>query len=142
MNTTKIATTSIYQQTMQPLVEQSSVRDFSDVLKNTQTAVSHSAKVKLESATEQKVRQAAQQLVSSAFILPMLQQMRDDPFKSDLFHGGRGEEVFAQQWNTIVADDMVKSSNFPVVDAVYNQIMKRVNVATPQQTQKVVDIHA
>ena len=91
-----------------------------------------------------KVREASEQLVASAFVLPILQKMQDDPFRSDMFHGGSGEDMFAQQWNTHVADDIVKRANFPMVDAVYNQIMRQANpsVTAHAASQKAVDTHA
>lgn len=68
-----------------------------------------------------EVREAADQLVSTAFILPLLEQVRSDPFKSDLFHGGRGEEVFGQQLDVIFADNITQSANFGISDALVRQ---------------------
>jgi len=64
------------------------------------------------------LRESADQLVSTAFILPLLEKARNDPFKSELFHGGRGEEVFGQQLDVIFADNITKSSNFGISDAL------------------------
>ena len=64
---------------------------------------------------------AADQLVATAFILPLLEQARQDPFKSDLFHGGRGEEVFGQQLDVIFADRITASANFGISDAIDKQ---------------------
>ena len=76
-----------------------------------------------------KAREAAQQLVSSAFILPMLQMMRDDPLRAELIHGGTAEDLFGQKLDTIIADNIVHQSNFPLVDAVYDRIMQRAHPA-------------
>jgi hypothetical protein len=57
----------------------------------------------------------AQKLVASAFLLPMISQMRDDPFKTDLFHGGFAEDAFMQQYDTRTADNMASSTDMPVV---------------------------
>ncbi|WP_432799091.1 rod-binding protein [Poriferisphaera sp. WC338] len=101
---------------------------------------------------EQKVRQAAEQLVASAFVTPMLKQMRSDPFKTELFHGGRGEDIFMQQWDTQVADHMVKRQGFDMVDAVYNQIIQTIDTkqsgvdaesfARAGMKQEGIDLHA
>ena len=93
---------------------------------------------------EDKVRNAAEQLVSSSFVLPILQQLQNDPFRSDLFHGGQAENMFSQQLNTQIADDIVKRSNYPVAEHVYNQIMNRVNQTAHQNTtpQTGIDTHA
>ena len=50
--------------------------------------------------------------------------MRDDPFKTDLFHGGQGEEIFGQQLDTIYAERIVARADFSIVDAVYKSIAK------------------
>lgn len=79
--------------------------------------------MKLATARD-KVREAAQQFVASAFILPMLEQMRDDPLRSDLMHGGFAEDAWQSQLNTILADRITQHSNTPLVDAIEQQIMK------------------
>ncbi len=68
-----------------------------------------------------KLRDAGNQLVSTAFVLPLLTQMRDDPFKSEMFHGGRAEEIFGQQLDVILADRITQSSNFGIADALVKQ---------------------
>lgn len=61
-----------------------------------------------------RLTEVGDELVASAFVLPLLEQVRDDPFKSDLFHGGRGEEIFGQQLDVIMAERITASSNFGV----------------------------
>lgn len=68
------------------------------------------------------LRTAAEQLVATTFIQPMLAKMREDPFKTDLFHGGQAEEIFGQQMDTIYAERIVAKANFAIVDAVYKTI--------------------
>ena len=80
----------------------------------------------LASATaRKKVREASQQFVASAFILPMLQQMSSDPLLSDLMHGGFAEDAWQSQLNTILADRITMRSNLPLVDAIEEKIMKQ-----------------
>ena len=67
------------------------------------------------------LHELADQLVSTAFVLPLLEQARQDPFKSELFHGGRGEEVFGQQLDVIMAERITASSNFGLADAIARQ---------------------
>jgi Rod binding domain-containing protein len=85
----------------------------------------------LTSAEAKQLRQATEQMVASAFILPMLQQIRQDPFKSDLFHGGQGEEMFGQLLDTQLADRIVKRTNFPLVESLYNEMARRVTGVSP-----------
>lgn len=75
-----------------------------------------------------QVRQASEQLVASTLLLPLLQQMREDPFKSDMFHGGSTEDIFAAQLDTELADRMAQGMNLPIVEAVYQRIMRQVEV--------------
>ena len=75
------------------------------------------------------LRKASEQLVATTFIMPMLAKMRDDPFKSDLFHGGQTEEFFGQRLDTIMAERIVAKADFAIVDAVYNSIAKRASMS-------------
>lgn len=79
-----------------------------------------------------ELRDAADQLVATAFILPMLEQARNDPFKSDMFHGGKGEEVFGQQLDVIFADNITKSANFGISDALVQRFQKPTSTSEPQ----------
>ncbi len=60
----------------------------------------------------------SQKLVASAFLMPLLSQMRNDPFKSEMFHGGFAEDVFMQQFDTRIADRMAAHSNIPLVNVL------------------------
>ncbi len=71
------------------------------------------------------LRKSSEQLVATTFVMPMLAQMRNDPFKSDLFHGGQMEEVFGQRLDTLLAERIVAKSDFSIVDAVYRSVIQR-----------------
>ena len=58
---------------------------------------------------DQLVHQS-QRLVAQAFYGPMLKQMRESPFKSKLFSGGRGGEVFSQMLDQHLADRMTRGA--------------------------------
>lgn len=73
---------------------------------------------------EQEAHLVAEQLVASTLVLPILSQARNDPFKSDMFHGGKGEEMFGSQLDTILAERITSSSRMPIVDAVYRSITR------------------
>ncbi len=72
-----------------------------------------------------QVRDAARGLVSSAFLLPMLAQVRASAKEGDLLHGGFGEDVWRQQLDTMIADRILQKSNFSVVEAVYRNIVPK-----------------
>lgn len=72
---------------------------------------------------DQQMREVAEQFVSGAFLQPLLKQMQDDPFRSDLMHGGFAEDSFQSQLNTIIADRIAAKPDFPIVDALHKHIM-------------------
>lgn len=63
-------------------------------------------------------REAAQQLVSIALVQPVLAQMRRDPFRTDMFHGGFAEDAFGARLDSILAERITQRSNLPLVDAI------------------------
>jgi len=69
-----------------------------------------------------QLRELTEMLVSTAFISPMFEQMRSDPLAANLFHGGRGEEVFQQQFDQVYADRIASASRMGLADALYNQL--------------------
>ncbi len=78
-----------------------------------------------QSQDEQTARASAQQLVASTFLLPLLQTARQDPFRTEMFHGGFGEDAFGAQLDTQLADRMASGPAFKgLVDAVYRQIAR------------------
>jgi len=94
----------------------------------------------LDPERAETLRTAAEQLVATTFIQPMLAKMREDPFKSDLFHGGQAEEIFGQRLDTIFSERIVSRTDFAIVDAVYRSIADKAGVSagvTPE-----VDAHA
>jgi hypothetical protein len=71
-----------------------------------------------------EARQAAEQFVASSLVFPLLEQLQNDPFKTDLFHGGFGEDAFMQQWNQITADRIVQSADLPIVREVEQSLTR------------------
>ena len=71
----------------------------------------------------QKIRELAEKLVADSFVRPLLAQIQNDPFRTELFHGGFAEDVFADQLDTILADRMTHKANFPIVDTIHRTFM-------------------
>jgi Rod binding domain-containing protein len=69
-------------------------------------------------AQEVELRDTAKQFVGLAFYFPMLQQMRQDPFRTELFHGGFAEDAFANQMDQTLADEMSSRDSSGLVDAI------------------------
>ncbi|MEM7625094.1 MAG: rod-binding protein [Planctomycetota bacterium] len=75
-----------------------------------------------EAARKQKqARESAEQLIASAFILPVLEEVRNSPFKTEMFSGGRAEEVFGQQLDVIFAERITQSAGFGLSEALIRQ---------------------
>ncbi len=72
----------------------------------------------------ERVHRAAVQLVSSTLVKPILDQVRKDPLRSKLFHGGTAEDTFGAQLDTILADRITAGANLPVVGAVERAILR------------------
>lgn len=114
-----------FEQTVTDAARKSTHGDFAALLNRPGTAQA----ANMSDKQKDEVRHAAEQLVSSALILPMLQQIRETSLKSDLFHGGFSEDAFGAQLDTELADRMVAKSNFAIVDAIYRKMTGQNNVA-------------
>ncbi len=80
-------------------------------------------------------RKVAEDLVATTFLAPLLSMLREDPFKSDLFHGGQGEELFGARLDEVIGDRITRAANFPIVEAVYRQLTQ------PGMPANAVDTH-
>ncbi|MEM9252270.1 MAG: hypothetical protein AAGB29_07960 [Planctomycetota bacterium] len=78
---------------------------------------------------DDEVYEAAEQLVASAFVAPLLAQLRASAKQNDMFYGGTTEDLFGHRLDSMIADGVVKSSRFGLVDAVYRQISGASRVA-------------
>jgi hypothetical protein len=97
-----------------------------------------------EDGQQQKLRQATEQLVSSALLKPLFKQMRSSPFRVERFHGGQGEKAFMQQFHTLLADRITRSTNFNLVDAIHDKMAKqyqRTKEAAGPSSGQEVNVH-
>jgi Rod binding domain-containing protein len=69
-----------------------------------------------------QLTKAAQRFVSHAFFGTVLKQMRESPFKSELFNGGRGGETFTAMLDFHLADRMARSSGRRLADSIVRHI--------------------
>ncbi len=76
-----------------------------------------------------EARESAEQLIGIALFMPLLKEIQDNPFKSELMHGGRGEDVFAERLHAQLADGLGRRMGGDLVDAVVKrmQSMERHN---------------
>ena len=78
-----------------------------------------------EEPSHAELKEAVQQLVSTALVTPLLSELRDEPLDSGLFHGGFAEDAFQQRLETILADRMVRSPRFAIADRIYEALLPR-----------------
>jgi hypothetical protein len=71
----------------------------------------------------QQAREAAGQMVASAFIQPALAQLRESPFVSDRFAPGAAERRFGPLLDQHIADRVVSAGNFPLVDRLTEHLL-------------------
>lgn len=71
---------------------------------------------------EEQLREAAEKLVATTLIMPMFEQLRNDPLATNMFHGGRGEKIFQQQMDQVLSDRIAGATRFDLVDSVYKQL--------------------
>ena len=74
-----------------------------------------------------EVKEKFQQFVGETLFGQMLKSMRKSVPKSAYFHGGRGEEVFQQQLDQIVAEKMSRASADKFSDPMFElfQLQRR-----------------
>jgi hypothetical protein len=67
-------------------------------------------------------RKEAQTFVSQAFFGTLLKQMRNSPFKSEIFSGGRGGEAFGSLYDQQLAERMANGVGSKLVDSIVRKI--------------------
>lgn len=70
-------------------------------------------------------RAAAEMMVAQLFYQPLLAEARRSPFQSDIGHGGRGEDVFGEQLDTLLADRIARSQQGGLVAALESRLARR-----------------
>ncbi len=72
---------------------------------------------------EDKVNAMARKWVAQTFYGTLFKQMRDSPFKSHIFDGGRGGQAFAPMLDQHLVDHMGKSSSKRLTGAIARKMM-------------------
>lgn len=73
---------------------------------------------------DRKLMKQSQKLVSQAFFGTMLKQMRNSPFKSKLFSGGRGGEAFSTVLDQHLADRMASGTGTRLPSAIFHSLKR------------------
>jgi len=80
-----------------------------------------------------KLRDAADQVVGSAFFGTMLRALRQSELKGPYGHGGRGEEIFSEQLHGIYADRLGASLKGGLQASVYHRLEKQQRLMSESQ---------
>jgi Rod binding domain-containing protein len=91
------------------------------------------------SRREELTRQV-ERWVSQTFFGTLLKQMRDSPFKSELFAGGRGGQAFSSMLDQQLADRMAGGAGGKLVRSIVRQIEGRNTM--PRESHGAVDLRA
>jgi Rod binding domain-containing protein len=87
---------------------------------------------RLPAAQHDQLVANSRKLISQAFFGTMLKQMRNSPFKSKLFDGGRGGETFSSMLDQHLADRMSRG----VGNKLVNSMVRHIEKANGKQTQR------
>lgn len=83
------------------------------------------AKTAAPRTQHQQLTEQAQKWVAQTFFGTLLKQMRDSPFKSKMFSGGRGGEAFSSLYDQHLADHMSRGAGAKLVRGIVRQIEGR-----------------
>jgi hypothetical protein len=78
---------------------------------------------------EAAARDAAQRFVAATLVQPILDQIRETNDAAPPFQPTRGEKQFGSMLDARVAMDIVRASNFPLVDRMARDLLTRGGVA-------------
>ena len=78
-------------------------------------------KIDPTTSTPNPVRQKVQEFVSQAFIGTLLKQVRESPFKSDLFSGGQAGETYQSLYDQQVIGQVAPGIGGQLIDALERQ---------------------
>jgi Rod binding domain-containing protein len=70
----------------------------------------------------EKLVEQTRKWVATSFFEPMLKQMRQSPFHSNLLDGGEGGQAFESMYDERLAERMATSSTDPLVNSIVRKI--------------------
>ncbi len=75
-------------------------------------------------ASDARIREAADALVSLGFVQPLLKMVRQSPLRSELMHGGFGEDAFGRQLDMMLADRVAERTSGSIGEAIYRHLTR------------------
>jgi hypothetical protein len=90
------------------------------------------ARKDLAASPQGRAREAAEQLVATSLVNPLLKMVRESTKAVGPFAPGAGERTFGQMQDAIVAQRLVKAAHWPLVDTLAQRMLRdRTTGATP-----------
>ncbi len=113
--------------------------DFASVLSRARVSPQRQA-----ASLEERAREAAQDFIAISLVQPILSHLREhplvDPEEMGPLAPGVGEKTLQPLWDAQAAREIVRASNWPMVDRLAQQLLKQAGVETPARTE--IDRHA
>ena len=78
------------------------------------------------------LQEAAEQLVSTSFILPVLSMIRESAMSEGPFAPGMAERRFGPLFDQHIADNITQAANFPLIDAIVDRYLPRTTSPAPE----------
>jgi len=79
------------------------------------------------------LRAKAEQLVSQTFFGTLLKQMRQSPWKSEMFSGGRAGQAYQQMFDQHLVEKLGRGAGRRLVDSLVKDMRRQQDVATPDR---------
>jgi Rod binding domain-containing protein len=84
----------------------------------------------------QRLEKQAQRLVAQTFYGTMLKQMRQSPFKSELFEGGRGGQAFSELLDQHLAEKLASGTRNQLVHSIVHRFEYKRGTIAPREVYK------
>ena len=98
----------------------------------------HSQASEVVSAKRQALREAAEQLVSTAFVTPVLGGLRENSTAAGPFAPSTAEKRFGPMLDQQFADRVVRAANFPLVDAIVDRYAPAPNATSSAMVERIL----
>ncbi|MEM7577223.1 MAG: rod-binding protein [Planctomycetota bacterium] len=99
---------------------------FSHALSQRTSRITATNAANVPTTKTEQLREAAGQLVATAFLLPLMKEARSSTFKSDLFGGGFAEDAMQEKLDVAITDELAASDRFPLTDALVDHLDRTV----------------
>ena len=87
---------------------------------------------------DDKIEAQVKNWVGQTFFGTLMKQMRDSPFKSDLFSGGRGEQAFGSMYDTHLAQRMAQKLGDRIARPIVKKFQKQAAEAYEKNSKQTL----